>query len=58
MDLVPPVGEVIGACRERGLLALSAGDNTLRLAPPLVVDEASIRHAVEIIEKALSGFVK
>jgi hypothetical protein len=23
-----------------------------------VVDEASIRHAVEIIEKALSGFVK
>jgi len=58
MDLEPPVGEVIGACRERGLLALSAGDNTLRLAPPLVVDEASIRHAVEIIEKALSGFVK
>jgi ornithine--oxo-acid transaminase len=58
MDLVPPVGEVIGACRERGLLALSAGDNTLRLAPPLVVDEAAIRHAIEIIDQALAGFVK
>jgi len=58
MDLVPPVGEVIGACREHGLLALSAGDNTLRLAPPLVVDEAAIRHAVEIIDQALAGFVK
>ena len=56
MDLVPPVGDVITACRERGLLALSAGDNTLRLAPPLVVDEAAIRHGVEIIDQALAGF--
>jgi acetylornithine aminotransferase/acetylornithine/N-succinyldiaminopimelate aminotransferase len=56
MDLVPPVGDVISACRQRGLLALSAGDNTLRLAPPLVVDEASVRRAVEIIDQALAGF--
>jgi acetylornithine aminotransferase/acetylornithine/N-succinyldiaminopimelate aminotransferase len=58
MDLVPPVGDVIGVCRERGLLVLSAGDNTLRLAPPLIVDEASVRRAVEIIDQVLSGFVK
>jgi acetylornithine/N-succinyldiaminopimelate aminotransferase len=58
MDLVPPVGEVISACRERGLLALSAGDNTLRLAPPLVVDEAAIRHGVEIMDQTLAGFAK
>ena len=58
MDLVPPVGEVIGACRERGLLVLSAGDNTLRLAPPLITDEATVRRAVEIIVQVLSGFVK
>jgi len=53
-----PDARVLEACRERGLLALSAGDNTLRLAPPLVVDEAAIRHAVEIIDQALAGFVK
>jgi acetylornithine/succinyldiaminopimelate/putrescine aminotransferase len=58
MDLVPPVGEVIGACRERGLLVLSAGDNTLRLAPPLITEEATVRRAVEIIDRVLSGFVK
>jgi 4-aminobutyrate aminotransferase-like enzyme len=58
MDLVPPVADVISACRERGLLALSAGDNTLRLAPPLVVDEALIRRGVEIIDQALTAFAK
>jgi acetylornithine/succinyldiaminopimelate/putrescine aminotransferase len=58
MDLVPPVGEVIGACRERGLLVLSAGDNTLRLAPPLITDEATVLRAVEIIDRVLGGFVK
>jgi acetylornithine/succinyldiaminopimelate/putrescine aminotransferase len=56
MDLVPPVGDVITACRQRGLLLLSAGDNTLRLAPPLVVDEASIKRGMEIIDQALAGF--
>jgi acetylornithine/N-succinyldiaminopimelate aminotransferase len=58
MDLVPPVGDVITACRQRGLLLLSAGDNTLRLAPPLVVDEASIKRAMEIIDQALAGFAR
>jgi acetylornithine/succinyldiaminopimelate/putrescine aminotransferase len=58
MDLVPPVGDVIAACRERGLLVLSAGDNTLRLAPPLITDEATVRRGVEIIDQVLGGFVK
>jgi 4-aminobutyrate aminotransferase-like enzyme len=58
MDLVPPVGDVIGACRERGLLVLSAGDNALRLAPPLIVDEASVGRAVEIIDQALAAGAK
>src|SRR4030095_9942873 len=36
MDLTVPVGDVVGACRARGLLVLTAGDNTLPLAAPLV----------------------
>jgi acetylornithine/N-succinyldiaminopimelate aminotransferase len=58
MDLVPPVGDVISACRERGLLALSAGDNTLRLAPPLITDEAAVERAVEIIDQTLGAVAK
>jgi len=46
------------AVRGRGLLVLSAGDNTLRLAPPLITDEATLRRGVEIIDQVLSGFVK
>jgi len=53
LDLVPPVGDAVAACRERGLLVLTAGDNTLRLAPPLVVDEGEVARAVEIVEAAL-----
>src|SRR5262245_57871965 len=53
MDLVPPVGDMVTRCRERGLLVLTAGDNVLRLAPPLIVDEQSIDRAVEIIGGAL-----
>jgi acetylornithine/N-succinyldiaminopimelate aminotransferase len=53
MDLAPPVADAVSACRERGLLVLTAGDNTLRLAPPLIVDEASVERAAEIVEQAL-----
>jgi acetylornithine/N-succinyldiaminopimelate aminotransferase len=53
MDLAVPVGDVVAACRERGLLVLTAGDNALRLAPPLIVDEPSIERAAEIIGRAL-----
>ncbi len=55
MDLNPPVASVVAACRERGLLALTAGDNVLRLAPPLVVAEADVSRAVEIIDRALQA---
>src|SRR5262245_37793430 len=53
IDVVPPVGNVVAACRERGLLVLTAGDNALRLAPPLIVDDATIERGVEIVDRAL-----
>jgi acetylornithine aminotransferase/acetylornithine/N-succinyldiaminopimelate aminotransferase len=53
LDLVPPVGDVVAACRERGLLVLTAGDNTLRLAPALIVTEKELAEACAIIDTAL-----
>jgi len=53
VDLSVPVGDVLAACRDRGLLVLTAGDNTLRLAPPLIVDEASLDRAADIVDRAL-----
>jgi acetylornithine/N-succinyldiaminopimelate aminotransferase len=55
LDLVPPVGDVLAACRDRGLLALTAGDNALRFAPALVLTEADIDQACTLLDKALSG---
>ncbi|MDP2702763.1 MAG: aspartate aminotransferase family protein, partial [Candidatus Rokubacteria bacterium] len=55
LDLVPPVGDVVTACRERGLLVLTAGDNTLRLAPALIVAEKEVAEACAIIDVALKA---
>ena len=46
---------MVNACRERGLLVLTAGDNTLRLAPALIVDEKEIAEGCAIIDKALGS---
>ena len=55
MDMVAPVGDLVTACRERGLLALTAGDNALRLAPALIVSEKEIGEAGAIIDSALES---
>ncbi len=55
LDLVAPVGDVLAACRDRGLLALTAGDNALRFAPALIVQETEIDEACGILDKALGG---
>jgi acetylornithine/N-succinyldiaminopimelate aminotransferase len=54
-DLVPPVGDVVAACRERGLLVLTAGDNMLRVAPALIVTEKEVAEACGIIDAALKA---
>ncbi len=46
-----PVGEVTKKALENGLLIISAGKNVLRFVPPLIIDEADIDEAVEILEK-------
>jgi 4-aminobutyrate aminotransferase len=42
------------AAFQRGLLLLGAGKSTLRLAPPLVVDEQDVDTALTIIDGLLS----
>jgi acetylornithine/N-succinyldiaminopimelate aminotransferase len=32
-------------------LAVTAGDNVLRLAPPLIIDESHVEEAVDILER-------
>jgi predicted acetylornithine/succinylornithine family transaminase len=53
VELTVPAGPLVDACREAGLLVLSAGERVLRLTPPLVVAEAECDHALEIIDRVL-----
>ncbi len=47
------VGPIVDACREAGLLVLSAGEQVLRLAPPLIVEERDCDRALGVIDVAL-----
>ena len=44
-----PVGEAVAACREAGLLVASAGENVLRLLPPLIVGPEEVDEALQIL---------
>ncbi|MCY7304000.1 MAG: acetylornithine/succinylornithine family transaminase [Thermoleophilia bacterium] len=53
-DLDRPVGPVVDACRDQGLLVLSAGPAVLRLTPPLVVDADQVAEALSILGGVLA----
>jgi acetylornithine/succinyldiaminopimelate/putrescine aminotransferase len=55
VELGRPVAPIVAGCRDAGLLVLSAGDQVLRLAPPLIVDEAACDRALATVEKALGA---
>ena len=48
-----PVGEVITAAREKGLLVISAEHNVLRMLPPLVITKEDVDKAVAILDECL-----
>jgi acetylornithine/N-succinyldiaminopimelate aminotransferase len=48
---IPPA-QVQAACAHEGLMAITAGDNVLRLAPPLVVTDDDLDQAVKMLTKA------
>jgi acetylornithine/N-succinyldiaminopimelate aminotransferase len=48
-----PAADVVAACREEGLVVLSAGDDVLRLAPPLTVGPSDVERALVILDRIL-----
>jgi acetylornithine/N-succinyldiaminopimelate aminotransferase len=53
-DTDRPAADLVASCHKQGLVVLSAGANTLRLAPPLVVGDAEVDRALAILEEVLS----
>jgi acetylornithine/N-succinyldiaminopimelate aminotransferase len=52
MKCVLPQAEVQAACVAEGLLALTAGDNVLRLVPPLVLTDEDCGTAAAMLRRA------
>jgi acetylornithine/N-succinyldiaminopimelate aminotransferase len=50
-----PAGDVIAAMRGQHLLGVAAGENVVRLIPPLIVTEQEIDEAVDRLDRALAA---
>ncbi|AKP67883.1 acetylornithine transaminase [Companilactobacillus ginsenosidimutans] len=55
LDEKVPVGDVIGQLQDAGLLTISAKHNTLRLLPPLIMDESNITKGIGLIKSVLDN---
>jgi acetylornithine/succinyldiaminopimelate/putrescine aminotransferase len=44
---------IVATCMERGLLILTAGDDVLRLVPPLILSEAEADEGLAILQGVL-----
>jgi acetylornithine/N-succinyldiaminopimelate aminotransferase len=51
-------GDVVAAAREQGLLTVAAGDNVVRLLPPLIVGAAEVDEAVARLDRALAELAR
>lgn len=56
IDCKSEVTEILKLLRERGLLALNAGPNVIRLLPPLTVTKAEIDLAVDLINDVIKEY--
>jgi acetylornithine aminotransferase len=48
-----PASDVVTACRERGVLVLTAGDDVVRLTPPLTIGTEDVEEALTALAAAL-----
>lgn len=53
---VVPNTDVIAALRQKGLLAVGAGDNVVRLLPPLIITDAEVEKAIGILNSVAEDF--
>ncbi len=43
---------LVDKARELGLLTVGAGENVVRLVPPLIIEEGHVREAVDTLDRA------
>jgi len=53
-----PNTEIVAAARSESLLLATAGDNVVRLLPPLSIDDADVDEATARLDRALAGLTR
>ena len=48
-----PVGEIVVKSQEMGLLVITAGNNVLRLVPPLIIEKKHVDEMLDKLTRAL-----
>jgi acetylornithine/N-succinyldiaminopimelate aminotransferase len=54
LDVVESANEIVKRGWDEGLLALTAGEYTLRILPPLIMNRADLQRGVSILEKIIT----
>jgi len=55
---VVPAGELVNALRAEKMLAVAAGDNVVRLLPPLIISEQEVAEGVERLDRACARLAR
>ena len=58
LRMVPPVGEMVDALRAEHMITVAAGDNVVRLLPPLIINDQEIDEAIARIDRACARLKK
>jgi acetylornithine/N-succinyldiaminopimelate aminotransferase len=58
LRMVPPAAEMVDELRNEEMITVAAGDNVVRLLPPLIIGEAEIAEAIARIDRACIALEK
>ncbi len=58
LRMVPPVSEMVDELRAEKMITVAAGDNVVRLLPPLIIGEHEIAEAIARIDRACTRLAK
>jgi acetylornithine/N-succinyldiaminopimelate aminotransferase len=58
LHCVVPNGELVGKLMEQGLLTVPAAENVVRLLPPLIIEDAQVDEALDILDRVCAGWAK
>ena len=58
LRMVPPSSEMVDELRNEKMITVAAGDNVVRLLPPLIIGENEIAEAFARIDRACARLAK